>query len=534
MVSWSWNGWSKENTFWEDLYKDKWKTRDIVKFGRMWKDVFKDRIQIERNYLEPKREEFQKREMQELVKCKARSEEEMLSVYRYNTYLAFGDLLRESADKLIEEVKIKMLLVSNEEYATCIAVSPTNYIALFNWGYLLHHLAKLVASKKHPKADSIFKKCFSKYEYALSLKGNIIKEDTLSRWGDALHDYAKTKKTQAEVEECLRESYSKYEQSITFNPNYIAFDYWGLTLCTHAKLKKHSEKEADKLYAAAVEKYASANALKPGDGFILCHWASTLQSQASLKDGREAKLIFHESFERYRDSARLMPQDPFTVRSWGDALHDCSKKLIQEAEDTECSPERRQELLEEASILLIQASTQFATALSLRNDYSNAMNNWALSLSTHAKILPPEQSEKLFSEAYSKFQKALEMTSTDRSFIICNWAMTMVSQARKRYTPHDKNNPEYWRLLNEAKEKLLCEIEKGDTWGLFCMARWCSVVEEVDQCREWLTRFQAQDNYLPRATKGQMAYFKNVSHLDWFKELMAKGREINKDLIDFS
>jgi len=84
------------------------------------------------------------------------------------------------------------------------------------------------------------------------------------------------------------------------------------------------------------------------------------------------------------------------------------------------------------------------------------------------------------------------------------------------------------------RKKLLLQIEKGDTWGLFCMARWCSVANQVDECREWLTKFQAQDNYLPRATRVQMTYFRNVSQFDWFKEMIRRGKELSKEAIDFS
>jgi len=263
----------------------------------------------------------------------------------------------------------------------------------------------------------------------------------------------------------------------------------------------------------------------------LCHWAATLHNQAAQKEGEESKRLFRESFDKFRDSVALLPTDAFTCRSWGDAFHDCSKKLIQEAEDPECPPDKRDGLLAEASELLTLASQQFEAALKLRVDYTNAMNNWALSLSTHAKILPFEKSEEYFALAYSKFEKALQMTDTDESFIICNWAMTMVSQARKRSQNNINSGND---LLEDAKKKLLVQIDKGDTWGLFCMARWCSVANQVEECRSWLIKFQAQDNYLPRATRVQMTYFRNVSHCDWFKEMMRKGKELSKEAIDFS
>jgi len=519
----TWRDMSRKNSLWENLYKERWLTNDVLMLDRNWRTVFRDRHEVEMTYLKDKNEELNKLE-QKLPKN-----------LKNEKFVKFGELLKENIEQVKPEDKVKAMLVANEQYASSVAVNRDNYLVYFYWAHLLSNLAKHLFNNKNCNlssqiSDNIFLLCFQKYEIASKLESNTLKEDTLCRWGDALHDYAKTKKTQQEVEEWLHESYEKYKKSVNTSPNYIAYDYWGLTLYTHAKLRKRDVVESDKLYEEAAEKYSKAHSLKPEDGYILCHWASTLQNQASQKEISEARSIYREAFSKFSQSFALLPDDAFTCRSWGDALHDFGKKLIQEAESNEVSEDERAEMLDEARDLLDQASQKFNNAVTLRKDYTNAMNNWGLCLSSCAKILDIAPSEIKFSEANSKFSEALNMTSTDQSFIICNWAMTMVSQARKRI----QNGMDGSDLLKQAKEKLLTQIEKGDTWGLFCMARWCSVTDDFESCHEWLLKFQASDNYLPRATQGQMSYFKNVAHFDWFQEIINKAKEDSKDIIDFS
>jgi len=64
----------------------------------------------------------------------------------------------------------------------------------------------------------------------------------------------------------------------------------------------------------------------------------------------------------------------------------------------------------------------------------------------------------------------------------------------------------------------------------FCLARWYSVANKEDDCREWLTKFQERDKYLHKATKSQMAYFENVKNTDWFKNLIIKAIEDSEDI----
>jgi len=51
-------------------------------------------------------------------------------------------------------------------------------------------------------------------------------------------------------------------------------------------------------------------------------------------------------------------------------------------------------------------------------------------LSTHAKFLPLPQADVLFELAYQKFGEALKV-GKEENYIICNWGMTLINQARK-------------------------------------------------------------------------------------------------------
>jgi len=93
----------------------------------------------------------------------------------------------------------------------------------------------------------------------MKLDENLLKEDTLSRWGDALHDYARAHKSRkraptllpscarnfdryssnVEIISVLEQSYEKFKLSIaTNNDNLLAHDYWALAMFSHAKLLK--------------------------------------------------------------------------------------------------------------------------------------------------------------------------------------------------------------------------------------------------------------------------------------------------------
>jgi len=82
------------------------------------------------------------------------------------------------------------------------------------------------------------------------------------------------------------------------------------------------------------------------------------------------------------------------------------------------------------------------------------------------------------------------------------------------------------------KFKPLIENEtEPDSWSWFCVARWAAIDKRIDECRYWFEKFQTKDNYILRATKGQMNYFKNVEHLDWYKEIIDRSNRQDPDFV---
>jgi hypothetical protein len=65
-------------------------------------------------------------------------------------------------------------------------------------------------------------------------------------------------------------------------------------------------------------------------------------------------------------------------------------------------------------------------------------------------------------------------------------------------------------------------LEKEDPWTFFCMARWSSIAGDTESCKNFMFEFVRVDkeNYLAKATKVQMAYFKNVKIFPWFQKLV--------------
>jgi len=265
----------------------------------------------------------------------------------------------------------------------------------------------------------------------------------------------------------IEKSYDKFENSINVVSSYIAYDYWGLALHTHAKLKRNNPFEADNLYQLAYEKFQKSCELKPDDGYIYCHYASCLQSQAMQKEGETSVKLFELCFEKYRNSITYIPEDSYICRSWGDALHECSKKLIESTEylDIENEPDKFYEIIDIAIKMLEEGSEKFQKAVEIRKDYTNALNSWGLLLSTQAKILRGEESDIIFAKSYGKFNEAFKYTDDEDGYVICNYAMTLVSQARKKIEGLDFNT--YEELLRDSYEKIKRRLNENDTWSMF-------------------------------------------------------------------
>eukprot|EP01130_Rhizamoeba_saxonica_P017867 TRINITY_DN8779_c0_g1_i2.p1 TRINITY_DN8779_c0_g1~~TRINITY_DN8779_c0_g1_i2.p1 ORF type:complete len:553 (+),score=95.61 TRINITY_DN8779_c0_g1_i2:30-1688(+) len=506
---------------WMRLYQLHWYNCNILRLNRSWYTCFKDRYYVESTYLQPHMEDIEKDIKERAESCTATSSKgHTFSKYLNNKYVIYGEKLRTILDTALPEDRPMIVLISGEQYASAVA-DTDNYIAYFNWGYILNHYAKYLSNES---CEEVFFASFEKYEIAYNSKDNIVSEETLSRWGEAIHDFAKTKKSKKEIEKWLNLSYEKFEASVNIKPNYLAYDSWGLSLYTNAKLKVSQPEQLDMYFSMTYEKYENAHILQPDDGYILCHWANTLQHHGALAADDAYEDIFRECFEKFEITALCLGEDAFMYRCWGDALHEYAKRIIDVAEVIPDNVSLKKLAFQH----LIRAGLKYQYATELKSDYTNAINNWALCLSTHAKLLS-HLSDKYFQKSYKKFEEALQYTEDEEGYITCNWAMTLISQASKKYENNDLKG--YKSLLKSAREKLETRIEKGDTWSLFCMARWCSSANKENECRLWLEKFQEKDKYLHKATKEQLSYFTTFEEKSWFKEVMQKAIIEGEDIL---
>ena len=115
----------------------------------------------------------------------------------------------------------------------------------------------------------------------------------------------------SEIVSILEQAYAKFEAAVSQgSENFLAHDYWGLALFTHAKLLKPQTpgvrfplllplrlyleliptlsefiSQSDAMYEQCFEQFRRAHAIKSRDGYILCHWGSAIQQQASVLNG---------------------------------------------------------------------------------------------------------------------------------------------------------------------------------------------------------------------------------------------------------
>ncbi|OFW75335.1 MAG: hypothetical protein A2Y55_12860 [Actinobacteria bacterium RBG_16_68_12] len=234
------------------------------------------------------------------------------------------------------------------EYEAALEVKPDMDGALGDWvitalGNWAISLADQAKTKEGAEADGLFAAAYEKYEAAHELSPD--NTDTLRYWADALGDQAKMKEG-AEADRLFAAAYGKYKAALEVKPDKDdalgdwvitarpddpdTIGNWASTLADHARAK-HGD-EADRLFAAAYEKYEAALALRPDDPDTIGNWALTLADHARTKQGDEANRLFAAAYEKYEAAVALRPDDAETLSNWGIALLDQGRtKLGDEA-----------------------------------------------------------------------------------------------------------------------------------------------------------------------------------------------------------
>jgi hypothetical protein len=326
-----------------------------------------------------------------------------------------------------------------------------------------------------------------------------------------------------------------------------------------------------RLFVAARECFRLAMIEAPDDVVVPVHWGQSLQAEANERRGETAVQLLLASVAHLERAVAARPMDGFVLRCLGDARVDIGKAMRRLAGDDdsglmrcaqiaeldndtepivsartvrplsiydECDESitraelgapvtcvRERGSLRRESVRMLQAADDaYSQAVVARPNYTVAMNNHGLALSTLAKLTSdPAESDALFQRAYDLFVRISEPLTPATYHCQSNFAMTLAAQARILQWRGELTASR--RRLRMATAKLRPLLLKGDAWASFCMARVHAVAGRADECRIWLTRC-AHRNYLGRATPSQLAFFDSVRDRPWFVEMLVGARAI--------
>ena len=175
-----------------------------------------------------------------------------------------------------------------------------------------------------------------------------------------------------------------------------------------------------------------------------------LYNQAKLKTGGEADRLFEEAGKKYESALKVKPDKHEALNNWGLALSDQAKlKTGAEAER-----------------LFEEAGKKYEAALKLKPDKHEALNNWGILLRDRAKLKTGAEAERLFEEAGKKYEAALKI-KPDKHEALNNWGIVLSDQAKL------KTGAEAERLFEEAGKKYEAALklkpdqhEALNNWGI--------------------------------------------------------------------
>jgi tetratricopeptide (TPR) repeat protein len=168
---------------------------------------------------------------------------------------------------------------------------------------------------------------------------------------------------------------------------------------------------------------------------------------------------------------------------------------------------------EEADRLFAQAYEKYQAALEIKPDMHEALNNWGAALSDQAKAKAGEEADGLFALAYEKYQAALEI-KPDKHEVLNNWGATLFAQAKT------EAGEEADRQFAEAKEKLLSAeaISPGSAaYNLACLS---ALRGEEAECLRWLEKSRELGKLPSREHLANDPDLDNVRESEWFKAFL--------------
>lgn len=197
------------------------------------------------------------------------------------------------------------------------------------------------------------------------------------------------------------------------------FNDWG---STNTRIGK--DKNDEKFYYDAIEKFKKANELNPDDDIVYSNWGLTLLELAELK---KEENLYKESIAKLEKAVSLNPKNNYAYFNYGIALHFYAKLVSDED-------------------LFKESFEKYKKATELDPKNASAYINWGNSISELGLLL---EDEKLFIESIEKFKKAIELKPEDYN-IYNNWGLSLLELARLR---------EDYNLYNQSIEKLKKAIQ---------------------------------------------------------------------------
>ena len=214
---------------------------------------------------------------------------------------------------------------------------------------------------------------------------------------------------------------------------------------------------------------------------------------------------------RYEEASKLLPPDrkglsskSITQFAWAYFL--AGSAVIKRA---------RTKSGDDVDRLFAEAYEKYQKALEIKPNMHEAFNNWGNALLEQAKAENGADADRLFVEAEEKYQKALEI-KPDKHEAFNNWGVALMHYAR------EKSGADADRLFAEAEEKYqkVKEIAPGaESYNMACL----SVLRGKEQdCHKWLVTSLQNGKIPSRKHIEEDSDLDSVREKDWYLKFLAE------------
>ena|ERR1041385_5860368 len=343
--------------------------------------------------------------------------------------------------------------------------------------------------------------------------------------------------------ELLARCCAECNKIVAGSPNHaFAWHIWGSALWNlgqTAKVEKDVAK-ADRLFAAAEDKFVSALAVRPDDNKLTVDLLRVRWNRAELHPGA----VGIEHLERICDECeRLLivkPDATVLLNLWGGALSAMGHRVTGEEADRlyAAAEEKYKEALRiapdqvdsmsalgilvwrraklrrgaEANELLMQAGEWMDTALRLKPSDARALSGRAWILFARTRLMPCADTARLLDAAASQFA-AVEANGDDA---LLRQARGVLLWARARCAEGEQAT----QLLHDAKSRLEEADHQEPGSAAYNLACVCAQLGDGAACREWLERSREPGILVSREQMAAEEELAAVRGSDWFRELL--------------